>query len=151
MDPPDLLLLETHILEGCRIRERLDQLKTALFHPGPEGADEAILPDRRDVHPVGEDSLDLVQHVFALLAIHLLNLLGEECLDLGDRAVGVEALGSGGGLDPPRRGGAVCGCVTPASAWARCRPSRWPPRTRRAASCPSRPTGTPRAPWCARA
>ena len=36
-----------------------------------------------NIHPVGEDPLDLVQDVLALLAVHLLHLL-RNVLDLGD-------------------------------------------------------------------
>src|SRR6267378_524650 len=106
-----LLLLEPHVLERRGVRERLDQRQSRLFDARPEGPDESVLPDRREGDAVGEDALDLVQHLLALLSIHLLDLPGEEALHLGDRAVGEPALAGGEGLEtrggiPRRPGGA---------------------------------------------
>src|ERR1700716_91047 len=93
-----LLLLEPHVLERRGVRERLDERQPRLLDPRPEGPDESVLPDRREGDAVGEDALDLVQHLLALLAVHLLDLLGEETLHLGNRAVGEPALAGGEGL-----------------------------------------------------
>src|SRR5205807_620548 len=73
----------------------------------PEGADEAVLPDRREDHAIGQDALDLVQQLLALLAVHLLQLLREQRLDFRQAAVGARAAARGVGLDT--RGGVAGG------------------------------------------
>src|SRR3989449_3880638 len=96
--------LEPQVLERSRVGERGDEGQPGLLDAGPEGADEAVLPDGGEDHAIREDALDLVQHLLALLAVHLLQLLREQRLDLGQGPVGARAaarrvwLDAGGGV-----------------------------------------------------
>src|SRR5439155_23339376 len=82
---------ESQVLERRGVGERRDQLQSGLLEARAVGADEAVLPDRREDDVVGEDALDLVQHLLAPLAIHLLQLPGEPRLDVRQAAVGAGA------------------------------------------------------------
>src|SRR5215510_12734557 len=86
-------LLQTHVLQRGRVGKSRDEREASLFHARAKRADEAVLPDPREYHALAEHALDLVEHLLALAAIHLRKLLLEEGFDLGDRAVGIDALG----------------------------------------------------------
>src|SRR5262245_48748058 len=85
------LLLEAQILERCRVRERRDQAERGLLELRTDPADEPVLPDGCEDHPVVQDLLDLVQHLLALLLVELLGLALEEILHLRQHAVRVGA------------------------------------------------------------
>src|SRR5262249_57101748 len=72
-------------------------------HAGTDTPDEALLEDRRDLHLLGDDLLDLVQDALALGPVELLGLTLEEVVDLGQRAVGVHAALGHERLQPRRR------------------------------------------------
>src|SRR5437588_614869 len=65
------LRLEPDVLHWRGVRKRRDELEAAFLHAGSDAPDEAILPNRREHDALEEDPLDLVQQLFALLAIEL--------------------------------------------------------------------------------
>src|SRR5215510_659583 len=89
--PLELLPLEPDVFVRRRVWVGGDQGEGRLLDLGSHAANEPILPDRDKYHLVGEDLLNLVQHLLALLAIALPGLALEEILDLGHDTVGVAA------------------------------------------------------------
>ena len=86
------------------------------LHARADAPDEGLLEDRRRPCTWSRDDLlDLVEQRLALLAVELLGLALEEIVDLGQRAVGVDA---------------VLGRRTARAAPPRCRPRRWRRSTR---------------------
>src|SRR5260370_29420882 len=83
--------LQRDVLEGARVREILNQAEPRFTGPRPRAVDEAELPDRRIDGPFGEDLLQLVQDLDALLAVQLDRLLLVERVDVGIIAVDVGA------------------------------------------------------------
>src|SRR5215470_10343117 len=77
------LRLEPHVLHWRGVRKRRDELEAAFLHAGPNAADEAVLPNRREDNALNEDLLDLVQQLFALPAIELARLTLEEIVHFG--------------------------------------------------------------------
>src|SRR5260370_33541924 len=75
--------LQRDVLEGARVREILNQAEPRFTDPRPRAVDEAQLPDRRIDGPFGEDLLQLVQDLAALLPLQLDRLLLVERVDVG--------------------------------------------------------------------
>src|SRR5437660_11473882 len=99
----ELPLLELQILAGRGIRIALDQSGAGDLDARGDAPDEALLEDRRHQRLIGDDLLDLMEQGFALLSIELLGLLLEEVVDLGQRAVRIEAALGEERLEPRRR------------------------------------------------
>src|SRR6185436_12518425 len=96
-------LLELQILAGRGVRVPLDQSRARGLDARAHAPDEPLLEDRGYQHLVGDDLLDLMQLRLALLAIELLRLALEQVVDLGQRAVRVEAALGEERLEPRRR------------------------------------------------
>ena len=109
---------------GADVGERRDQGQRRLLQPRAHAADEPVLPDRREHHPVVEDALDLVQHLLALLPVELPRLALEEILHLRQHAVGVGAVLRRDALDARGRVAARALRAEHDALAASCRPTR---------------------------
>src|SRR5438105_6642479 len=86
------LLLELQVLRGGGVGVPGNQPGAGFLHTRPHAPDERQLVERDVERLVGDDLLDLVDELLALLRIELLRLPREEIVDPGMRAVGVDAV-----------------------------------------------------------
>src|SRR5262245_40065692 len=93
------LFLEPHVFVRGRIRIAGDQTEAGVLHPGPDAAQDARLPERREHRLLVHELLDAVERPLAPLAIQLPGLVAKEPVDVGVAPVDVHAARRDEGLD----------------------------------------------------
>src|SRR5262245_10366398 len=92
-------LFELKVLERRRVGEAGNHIRPAHLDARPDSPDEGEIVDRHVQHVLGHGLLHLMDEDLALLEVDLSGLAREEIVDLGQRAVGVNAAFRGIGLE----------------------------------------------------